>query len=697
MPILPKSQILRILPMICIFFLTVNVFAMQNSPDMVLLPSGEFEMGDHHDLGGKEHPSDEIPVHIVKLNSFQIGRTEVTTTQYIQFLNAALEAKQIAVNKAGQVTSSDGKTVYCDTSHSDKASRIEWNSKAFSFPKNKADHPVVCIRWKGAAVYCNWLSKQRGLEPCYNTSTWKCDFTKNGYRLPTEAEWEYAARGGKYPPYTVYTHGNKVNNSIANLPNSGDPFEAGQYPWTTPVGFYDGKLKRKADFNWPGRQSSFQTEDGANGYGLYDMQGNVWEWVNDWYQHNYYETSPSVNPQGPETGRVMRDGKRYHACRSGNWYNGFDGHSRASNRNVAYYRGPNDPDHSWYHFGFRIARNGDTAPKEGKPNISKTIPQQPWLIAHAQELDADGDGKVAKKEMMAEAEKAFLLYDANHDGRIAKTELNGRRMAKSVMGGFIKLHSAELDSNSDGNIAKAELLDESGYLFDKSDRNRDGLISSDQQNERRKRDEGRSNSRQGERNRRGNRRGTQTPGRQMQGNRRPKRQDSQSSQRQPHRSPEESFGEVERQIGLIKNSSEAFPGYTLFAPKHYTKTYLMRNDGQIVNTWESQYEPGQSVYLLENGHLLRCCLTKNKAFIGGGEGGRLEEYDWNGNLVWEFWLSDDKNLMHHDIAIMPNGNILAITTLWTSSVLMHSCLLNETHVGEKEIPIHVRHTVNRLP
>lgn len=133
-----------------------------------------------------------------------------------------------------------------------------------------------------------------------------------------------------------------------------------------------------------------------------------------------------------------------------------------------------------------------------------------------------------------------------------------------------------------------------------------------------------------------------------------------AAERGPHRSPETSYGDTERQLGLIKNTDKAFPGYTLFAPKHFTKIYLMANDGQIVNEWESEYEPGQSVYLLPNGNMLHCCLTKNKAFIGGGEGGRLEEFDWDGNIVWEYWLSDDQNLMHHDIAPMPNGNILAM-------------------------------------
>lgn len=118
--------------------------------------------------------------------------------------------------------------------------------------------------------------------------------------------------------------------------------------------------------------------------------------------------------------------------------------------------------------------------------------------------------------------------------------------------------------------------------------------------------------------------------------------------------------EMERQIGLIKNTPQAWPGYTLFAPKHNLLTYLIDNEGQIINTWTSQYEPGQSVYLLENGNLLHCCLVKGRSSIGGGEGGRIEEYDWNGNLVWEYWCSDNNKMMHHDIEPLPNGNFLAM-------------------------------------
>ena len=119
-------------------------------------------------------------------------------------------------------------------------------------------------------------------------------------------------------------------------------------------------------------------------------------------------------------------------------------------------------------------------------------------------------------------------------------------------------------------------------------------------------------------------------------------------------------GVVQREVGLIANTPEAWRGYTLFAPKHFLYTYLIDNQGEVVNTWPSQYEPGQSVYLLPNGNLLHCCFTRSGGFTRGGEGGRLEEYDWDGNLAWEFDYASDTYLAHHDIAVLPNGNVLAL-------------------------------------
>jgi len=120
------------------------------------------------------------------------------------------------------------------------------------------------------------------------------------------------------------------------------------------------------------------------------------------------------------------------------------------------------------------------------------------------------------------------------------------------------------------------------------------------------------------------------------------------------------FGFIESQIGLILSTPKAYEGYTLFAPKHYTRTYLMDNKGGIINTWDSPYEPGQSVHLLPNGHLLHSSFIKGSGGTGGGEGGRIEEYDWEGNLVWEMDYYSRDYGTHHDIEPLPNGNILAL-------------------------------------
>jgi Arylsulfotransferase (ASST) len=114
--------------------------------------------------------------------------------------------------------------------------------------------------------------------------------------------------------------------------------------------------------------------------------------------------------------------------------------------------------------------------------------------------------------------------------------------------------------------------------------------------------------------------------------------------------------------GLIVNRAGASPGYTLFAPLELERTYLMDMNGKIVHTWKTDTRPGLSEYLLPNGHLLRAGnLELANAFkTGAGAGGRVEELDWDGNLLWRFDYANGTHIQHHDIEPMPNGNVLIL-------------------------------------
>ncbi len=322
-------------------------------PGFVQLPSGQFQRGDHHGFADPKHGSDEVPVRNIRVDAFAIAVHDVTTKEYCGFLNSALAQKSIEV-RSGGVYLRGAKDLLCETRGMSAYSRVGWDEKSFIVLDGKEDHPMVCVRWEGAALYCNWLSAQKSLPKCYNTSTWECDFNTSGFRLPTEAEWEYAARGGQHDPYWNFPWGNEADPAKANWPESKNPYRAGPEPWTTPVGFFDGKLHRKADFDWPGSEESFKTSDGANGYGLYDMSGNVWQWCTEWYERHYYAYCPEANPPGPAEGSPMPDGKPYRCLRGGSWFNGQYGHGRVSNRDPSYFRGPKDPDHPFYHIGFRV-------------------------------------------------------------------------------------------------------------------------------------------------------------------------------------------------------------------------------------------------------------------------------------------------------------------------------------------------------
>jgi len=112
-------------------------------------------------------------------------------------------------------------------------------------------------------------------------------------------------------------------------------------------------------------------------------------------------------------------------------------------------------------------------------------------------------------------------------------------------------------------------------------------------------------------------------------------------------------------IGIIKNTPASFDGYTLFTANKLT--YLIDNCGNVMNKWTSDYQPGHSVYLLEDGSILRAGKITNDHFDNGGLGGRIEKKDWDDNLIWEYTYSDSLVSQHHDIFPMPNGNILLLT------------------------------------
>jgi formylglycine-generating enzyme required for sulfatase activity len=156
-------------------------------------------------------------------------------------------------------------------------------------------NPVEQLRWSDAVKFCNKRSEAEGLKPCYDLTTLKCDFTADGYRLPTEAEWEYAARAGTTTPYFF----------------GATPAKAGEYAWFDKNA---GGKPRPVGQKLP------------NPWGLYDMAGNVWQWCNDFYEVEYYTKSPKQDPPGPAEGKnkVLRGGAwRFSAdnCRSGYRYN----------------------------------------------------------------------------------------------------------------------------------------------------------------------------------------------------------------------------------------------------------------------------------------------------------------------------------------------------------------------------------------
>jgi sulfatase modifying factor 1 len=275
------------------------------TPDVSLIPAGNFLMGNQMDPN--EGNVEELPVHAVNVSAFYMDKYEVTKALWDE-VAAWAEANGYDIN----ATSGSGKA---------------------------DNHPIWHVTWFEAVKWCNARSQKEELTPCYTvggevmktgTETPECNFLANGYRLPTEAEWEKAARGGlsgKRFPW-----GDAISHSQANYYSSPeysydvsptreyDPaYRTGGFPYTSPVGSY-----------------------APNGYGLYDMTGNVWEWCWDFYDSSYYASSPLSDPRGSASGaeRVLRGGG----------YSTFANSSRISRRGLSV------PDYNGL-LGFRCARS----------------------------------------------------------------------------------------------------------------------------------------------------------------------------------------------------------------------------------------------------------------------------------------------------------------------------------------------------
>jgi formylglycine-generating enzyme required for sulfatase activity len=246
--------------------------------DYLPVPAGLFLMGDNF----AEGDADEVPVHPVTLSAFYVARFKVTNADFARFMAAGGYTEPSYWGAGGFGEYGSAPRFWEDTRYHGGGT------------DGGGNFPVVGVSWFEAAAYCSWISAETGAR----------------YRLPTEAEWEKAARG---TDQRRFPWGEAIDGSYANYEHSDDPFE----PGLTPVGYYDGSLR-----------DGFQTSANVSPYGAEGMAGNVWEWCSDWFGGSYYSTSPEHDPTGPEIGSSKM-------LRGGGWVDSSYYH-RAANRNGSF-------------------------------------------------------------------------------------------------------------------------------------------------------------------------------------------------------------------------------------------------------------------------------------------------------------------------------------------------------------------------
>jgi hypothetical protein len=143
-------------------------------------------------------------------------------------------------------------------------------------------------------------------------------------------------------------------------------------------------------------------------------------------------------------------------------------------------------------------------------------------------------------------------------------------------------------------------------------------------------------------------------------------------------------------LGLFRNDTSTFVAYTLFTPLTSKFTYLIDNKGRLIHTWRSTYSPGLSVYLLEDGSLLHSARVGNTTFSAGGSGGRVERFDWDGNLLWSYQYSNTEHCQHHDAAPLPNGDVLLVAWEMKTQAEAIAAGRNPSLIGEGKLwPDHI--------